>query len=258
MLNASRSIQYQKYEKSEAPSSESGDIIVEEHLTLMVNGEEWLTFMCTPLDLEALGIGFLYNENIIESMNEISNYTLCKNSAIDIWLTHEAKKPQEWLRTSGCTGGKTHHHRALVRARIENTKTLPPDDIFNSVELLLASQSLYRTARGVHCSILCDGKKVLHVSEDIGRHNTFDKLAGLSLMKPAENNPRMIVTTGRVSSEMMQKAARLGATTVISLTSPTTTSVTLAGELGVTLIGYARKSSFNVYTNNHLIIHPHP
>jgi len=110
-------------------------------------------------------------------------------------------------------------------------------------------QTLYRQTGGVHTSILSDGKRSILGAEDIGRHNTLDKLAGQMLMNGIKTNASVILTTGRISSEMMQKAIRLGVSVVISRTSPSSMSVELAEKQGITLIGYAKRHRFNVYTH---------
>jgi FdhD protein len=102
---------------------------------------------------------------------------------------------------------------------------------------------------GVHSSCLCDGQEAIITCEDIGRHNTLDKLAGRYLMGSYNVSKKVIVSTGRISSEMLQKSARIGAAFVISRTSPSSLSIELADHFGITLIGYAHRNQFNVYTH---------
>ena len=120
-------------------------------------------------------------------------------------------------------------------------------------EKLFDAQSLYRETGGVHTSGLCDGEKIVISAEDIGRHNTLDKIAGLCLMKNVWPETRILITTGRISSEMLQKAARMQAPILISRTSPSSLSIEMAERYGITLIGYARKHRFNVYSNKQRI-----
>jgi len=120
--------------------------------------------------------------------------------------------------------------------------------------MLLSSQELYRETGGVHTSALSDGEKILIVAEDIGRHNTLDKIAGRCLMENIWPDERILLTTGRISSEMLQKAARLGADAVISRTAPSSLAVEMAESLGITLIGYARRDRFNVYAHEERIV----
>ena len=87
------------------------------------------------------------------------------------------------------------------------------------------------------------------IGEDIGRHNTLDKIAGKILLDRIELNNRILLTTGRISSEMIQKASRIGASIVISYTSPSSLSLDAAQHMGITLIGYARRNQFRLYTH---------
>ena len=126
---------------------------------------------------------------------------------------------------------------------------LAPEAIGELVEQLFESQSLYRETGGVHTSLLSDGENVVVAAEDIGRHNTLDKIAGLCLLRNIWPNIRILITTGRISSEMLQKAARLRAPVLISRTSPSSLSIEMAQRYGITLVGYARRQRFNVYSN---------
>lgn len=237
-------------------NSEPGeiDVISEVPLSLTVNGELWLTFMCTPLDLEALAVGFLFNEEVIDSLNEIASIRVCsQGDNVDIWLEHHVDKPLTWNRTSGCTGGFTRMDH--TRSNIQSDKKLRANgavfdfqQITGLVDWLFEAQNLYRQAGGVHTSVLSDGRDILILAEDIGRHNTLDKIAGRCLLESIDSKNKLIITTGRVSSEMLYKSARIGATVLVSRTSPTTLSVDLAGEYGITLIGYARRDRFKVYS----------
>ena len=122
------------------------------------------------------------------------------------------------------------------------------------IEQLFGSQQLYRKVGGVHTSALSDGRRVRVVAEDIGRHNSVDKLAGLLMLEEIRMRKKILLTTGRISSEMLQKSARIGAAIVISRTSPSSLSIELAKKLGITLIGYARRDRFNVYSHPDRII----
>ncbi len=229
-------------------------------LSLTVNGDLWLTLMCTPLQQEALAIGFLYNEGIIESMDEIADVRLCAHGDnVDIWLTHAAERPASWRRTSGCTGGVT---AADLAARTDpdlirpTGPPLPPGRVAHLMRTLFASQEIYRESGGVHTSALSDGERVVAAAEDIGRHNTLDKIAGWCLLHNCWPDHRILLTTGRISSEMLQKAARMRVSIVISRTAPTSLSIQMAEAWGITLIGYARRDRFNIYTHPERIAVP--
>jgi FdhD protein len=229
------------------------EVIVEAPVSLTVNGEIWLTLLCTPIDLEALAVGFLYNESLIQNFDEIDSVHVCSSGDnIDVWLNHSVNKPEKWIRTSGCTGGIT-----FVRTEISTTSSsvlnlndthITPIQVNNILDELFQTQSLYREVGGVHTSVVSDGNSILASAEDIGRHNTLDKIAGHCLMEGINLSRPIIVTTGRISSEMLQKSSRLGASVVISRTAVSSLSIQMAQAWGITLIGYARRNQFRVYT----------
>jgi FdhD protein len=229
------------------------EVILESAVALTVNGEGWLTFRCTPVDLEALAAGFLFNEGIIQKKEEIASIRVCeKGDHIDVWINHRTEKPTTWQHTSGCTGGITaveSIQRPPVMEAFSKDEAITPGQVNQLLGLLIKSQQLYRLSGGVHTSVLSDGVAVTAFAEDIGRHNSLDKIAGLCLLHDLRPRRRILMTTGRISSEMIQKAARIGATLVISRTSPTSMSILLAEQAGILLIGYARGSQFSVYTH---------
>jgi FdhD protein len=230
---------------------QSVDVIAEQGVTLTVNNSVWLTFMCTPLDLEALAIGFLYNEEIIQSIDDVASVRVCPGEDnIDVWLHRSAELPEKWIRTSGCSGGKTTIQQINSPAyKSKNDGMISPESIGRLMKELIEVQELYKQSGGVHMSAISDGKCILASAEDIGRHNTLDKLAGKCLLQQIAPKQNIILTTGRISSEMIQKAGRMGASLVISRTSPTTLSIKIADELGITLVGYAHRDHFNVYSH---------
>jgi FdhD protein len=252
-MEAARRFGYRRYEEGSFREIDA-DVIAEATVTLAVNGRPWLSFLCTPRDLEALGAGFLYNEGVISSKDEIGLVDVCgTRRLVDIWLTRDVERPTNWLRTSGCTGGFSSNRgegeTKPEYAIDDGGLVMTPAEVTGLVERLSQYQELYRATGGVHTSVLADRDRVLLSVEDIGRHNTLDKIAGRCLLDGVAPAQRVLLTTGRVSSEMIQKAARFGAAMVISRTSPTALSVELAERWGVTLIGYARPHRFDVYSH---------
>jgi len=251
MITPQKAIQYERYEFQKWEHHDA-ETIVETPVSLTVNGTVWLSFMCTPVYLEAMAVGFLYNEGVIEAMEDVADVRVCEHGDnVDVWLNHQVEQPTSWRRTSGCTGGVTAVD-LLARPDVsfeENRFKVGPEAIGRLVEMLFESQELYRETGGVHTSALSDGETVLLSAEDIGRHNTLDKIAGLCLMNNVWPETRILITTGRISSEMLQKAARLQAPILISRTSPSSLSIEMAERYGITLIGYARRQRFNVYSN---------
>ena len=247
-IQAKEPLQYYQYDSGDWKLVDTG-VIVEQPVTLTVNGEIWLELLCTPVDLEALAVGFLFNEGIIQSAEAIRHVEACTSGKnVDVWLSHAADRPKHWRRTSGCGGGMTSTDPESQPGEAVGTFCLTPEAVCALSGQLLEVQGLYREVRGVHTSALSDGERLLVVAEDVGRHNTIDKISGHCVLNGIFPAQRILLTTGRISSEMLQKASRLGAAMVVSRSSPTSLSVRLAQQLGITLIGYAHRDRFNVYT----------
>lgn len=238
--------EYQKWENHDA------ETIVETPVSLTVNGQTWITFMCTPIHLEALAVGFLFNEGLVRQWEEVEDVRVCEHGDnVDVWLSHPVEQPLNWRRTSGCTGGVTAVD-LLAKPDVnfsETQREVKSETILALVGQLFESQELYRDTGGVHTSALSDGEKVLAAADDIGRHNTLDKIAGICLMNQLWPETRILITTGRISSEMLQKSAAIQAPILISRTSPSSLSIEMAERYGITLIGYARKHRFNIYSH---------
>jgi FdhD protein len=240
------------WQKNDAP------IISEKPVSLSVNGESWLTFMCTPSDLEELAVGFLYNEEIIQKKHDIASLRVCpEGDNIDVWLNMAVQKPEKWTRTAGCSGGETTAIKGQMlggELKTQDGFRLTPEKLGDLVHQLGVAQELYKKSGGVHTSALSDGEKILISAEDIGRHNTLDKIAGHCLLEDIYPTTILILTTGRVSSEMIQKSGRMHALVVISRTSPSSLSVQMATDLGISLIGYARQNQFTIYSHPERVI----
>ncbi len=249
-MDIDTSVQFRRFSIHSGWSPVDARVISEASVGLTVNGAYWLSFLCSPTELEAMAAGFLFNEGLIQSADEIALVQPCADhSNVDIWLNHSVQKPSAWKRTSGCGGGSTADAAPRPAVRVAAQNTYSAQELLACMDQLLAAQQTYRETGGIHSSALSDGERVLLHSEDIGRHNTLDKLAGKLLFSPLPLPRRILLTTGRISSEMLQKSARLQAEVVISRTSPTSESVRLAAEAGITLIGYARRAAMNVYAH---------
>lgn len=241
---------YLRYSSTTGWSQVDARVIGETKVLMSVNGVEWLSFLCTPDSLEELALGFLYNEGVIDSLAEVADVQLCPDgSHVDVWINHAVKQPERWMRTSGCGGGATSSQAPLSTVPLKTGPSISPNVLLACMNQLQEAQEIYKETGGIHCSALSDGEKILLHCEDIGRHNTLDKLAGHILRSGIHTAGLILLTTGRVSSEMLQKAARMRAEVVVSRTSPTSSSIQLAEQAGITLAGYARREHINVYTH---------
>jgi len=229
------------------------NIITEKSLLLTLNDKPLLDFMCTPIDIENLVTGFLFTEGLIQTIDEIISIEMCDNlDQVNIWINHAIDNSLHWVRTSGCTGGysslELERDESIQPVLEEEISTITPENVCSLIDQLLHSQSIYLNTGGIHTSAISNGATILYSAEDIGRHNTIDKLAGM-MLRNSLNPPIFVITTGRVSSEMVKKMIKMRVSVCISRTSPTALSIEHAENSGITLIGYARRDSFIVYSH---------
>ncbi len=230
----------------------SGHVIEEITLTIYVNGEEFVSIMGTPLNQDWLAVGFLMNEGIIEDLDAIKDIRVTKDGCcIDVWLNRGVNLPQKMVLTSGCGGGLTQEETRIMIEPLPPGIETSPDLILKAYTHLQTKDSLYAAARGIHAAGLLDleSGELLQVTEDIGRHNAIDKLHGACLFQGIKMDGRALITTGRISSEMLRKGAFMRCPIIASRTSPTSAAVDLAKKWKITLVGYARHGKLRVYSN---------
>lgn len=248
---------YELYEDDERHAVD-GAVVEEGLVRIHVNGRELATFMCTPHDLEHLALGFLRSEGIIQGLDDVRLLAPCPSrTCIDVWLRRaDVELPRRAILTSGCGGGITFDDLSQRVAPLTSPLRVTPQQIEDGMRQLMAAATLYRLTRGVHTSALSDGQRLVAVAEDVGRHNTLDKLWGACLQRGIDPADHLLFATGRISSEMLNKAAKMRAPVVISHTSPTSLSVQLAREWDMLVVGYVRGSGFKVYTGHWRLIAP--
>ena len=228
-----------------------GGVIDEQLLEIYVNGQSLATMMCSPVQLDALAVGFMVNEGVIESADEIG--LLQKNlpeSVIDVILTHdEVKLPRRMILTTGCGGGVTGQELSRTQPALESDFSTSPAVITRLMRQLQGAAALYNAVRGVHTAVLGDEAGLLISAEDVGRHNAVDKVAGQALLDGIETRDRILLTSGRISSEMLGKARRMSVPIVASRTAPTSVTVELAEAWNICVVGYVRQGGMRVYTH---------
>lgn len=232
-------------------------VVEERPLALYVNGQELVALLCTPSKLEALVVGFLSFEGIIRSPDDIQSLTILDEGGYaDVRLASDFVLPRRRVHTSGCGGGITFSLESRGSAALQDDSTLDPWSLFPLIRTLYAEARGYRESRGIHAAALAEGEKLLIVAEDVGRHNALDKVCGEAMLRGIPTTGKLLLATGRISSEMLRKAAHMGTPVVVSRTSATTLSIDLAKRLGLTLIGYIRGDSFTVYSHPERLVIP--
>ncbi|MCB0211015.1 MAG: formate dehydrogenase accessory sulfurtransferase FdhD [Anaerolineae bacterium] len=225
--------------------------VIEEGLVcISVNGQELATFMCTPHHLEELALGFLRSEGIIQSLADVDLLTLSESgTCVDVWLRDLSfDLPKRAIITSGCGGGVTFDDLSGRHSPLTGGQIIAPFQIEQLMKKLHLAADLYNQVRGVHTSALSDGHELLLVAQDVGRHNTIDRLWGQALQQQIPTEGKILLASGRISSEMLNKAAKMQIPIVVSRTSPTSLSLQLGRAWNITIIGYARGNRFRVYS----------
>ncbi len=248
-LAGAKPLSYQVVEGGEV-SRVDGGVIDEQLLSIYVNGQSLATMMCSPLQLEALAVGYLYNEGVIEAADEIALLqSNIPNSVVDVILTRdEVQLPRRMILTTGCGGGMTGQELTKAHPPLESAFKTTPDAILRLMRELQGAAALYNAVRGVHTAVLGDETGLLISAEDVGRHNAVDKVAGQALLEKINTRDRILLTSGRISSEMLGKARRMRIPIVASRTAPTSITVELAGAWDICVIGYVRRGGMRVYT----------
>lgn len=238
--------------------------VVEEALAcISLNGSEVATFMCSPHQLDKLAIGFLYNEGFINSMADIHHLRVSKKeTCVDVWLKDTSiSVPERQITTAGCGGGVTFDDLSQKHEPLDIDLAVSASELATLMRQLHLGATLYQRSRGIHTAALADTKQLLLQVEDIGRHNCLDKLRGAALVEEIETHGRILISSGRISSEMLNKARRLQTPIVCSRTSPTSMSVALAQAWNITIVAYLRQDRMRVYTHPERIYetaHTHP
>jgi FdhD protein len=227
------------------------EVIEEGFVSIFVNGVELATVMSSPREQDRLALGFLCNEGIIAGLDDVRAVHVCPSgTCVDVWLKHaDFVRPERIILTSGCGGGVTFDDLTKSMIPLNTNRTITPERLSALLIEMQQHATLYARSRGVHTSALSDGETLVAMAEDVGRHNTIDKLRGMCLIEGIDPHGLILLCTGRISSEMINKAARMGCPVVASRTSPTSMSVRLARDWNITLVGYVRRDSMKVYAH---------
>jgi FdhD protein len=225
-------------------------VVEERPLALYVNGAELATLLCTPTKVECLVVGFLCFEGVVSGLDAIQSLEAHPEAGVvDVRVRGEFQPPRRKIFTSGCTGGITFSLNGRGEP-LAGQYHLEPARVVPLIKELFARATGYQQSRGIHAAALADPVDgVLLVAEDVGRHNALDKILGEALLTGVPTEGRILLSTGRISTEMLRKGVFMRTPFIISRTSPTAASVELARRFGITVIGYVRGDSFNIYSH---------
>ncbi|MBI5604535.1 MAG: formate dehydrogenase accessory sulfurtransferase FdhD [Deltaproteobacteria bacterium] len=230
-------------------------------LTIYLNDHEVVTLLCLGDHLESLAIGFLKSEGLISVLQNIKSVFVDEaDRLVRVEIEEETDLAEKlFMRrtlTSGCGKGTTFYNAldTLITEKIDSTLQISTDQVFHLMHRLAEASALYKITGGVHNSALATVEDLVLFRTDIGRHNAVDKLYGECFLKNVFLEDKVLITTGRITSEILIKTSRMGIPVLISRSAATTMAISLAQQVGVALIGYVRGKNLVVYTGRERVI----
>ncbi len=229
-------------------------------VALTYNGSTHAVMMASPADLEDFALGFSLSEGIIARPDDLLSMEILEHDLgceIRMWLSEACSGAYRTRRRAlagpvgcGLCGVESLEEALRPAPKVVGTLQLPPGAIAAAMADLFEAQRLNREARAIHAAALWRPVQgLIAIREDVGRHNALDKLAG-SLARAGELcSASMVLLTSRVSVEMVQKAARMGAPIIAAISAPTALAVRVAEGCGLTLVAVAREESYEVFTH---------
>ncbi len=235
---------------------EEAFIIAEKPVTLFLNDREVVTLLATPKDLRELAVGFMLSEGWLREDKPIAGVEADPSQGIArVRVNYRLPLTEKvFLRrtiTSGCGRGMIFYNvlDSLGARKVRYSRKISSERIFRLMKDLGQSSLLYRRSGSVHGAALADSRKIRLFYEDIGRHNAVDKVLGGAFLQGVKPEGKILLTTGRISSEILVKVMKRRIPFLCSFSGPTDLAVEMAREMGITLLGYVRGSRMRVYAN---------
>ncbi|MGG0237692.1 formate dehydrogenase accessory sulfurtransferase FdhD [Bacillus rhizoplanae] len=251
-----------RYEQEEFKHIEDS-IVTEFPVTVKINGQEFVTMVSTPEYIEDMVIGFLASEGIIRKYEDIDEiwvqdkegYVHVKTTKINPYY----RDIQNKRYITSCCGmsrqGFVFANDALTAKKMNDIRVkISAQDCFRLMNDMQQSAATFQHTGGVHNAALCDVNGIVLSRMDIGRHNALDKIYGHCLKNNISIGDKIIVFSGRISSEILLKVAKIGCEVILSKSAPTELALELAEQLGITTIGFIRNQSLNVYTHPERVV----
>ncbi|WP_025028942.1 formate dehydrogenase accessory sulfurtransferase FdhD [Caldalkalibacillus mannanilyticus] len=238
------------------------NIVTEYPLTIMLNGDEFATIVCTPTHLDELVVGFLASEGMILVYSDIKSLSIDDSRGFAYVELHRLPKRSmdfHSKRFIGSCCGKSRqafyfHNDVHTAKNIRSHMTIPPQTCLRLMASMEEQSQIFKLTGGVHNAGLCDKDTLLTARTDIGRHNALDKLYGYCLIQRVPIRDKLIVFSGRVSSEILLKVAKIGIGLILSKSAPTELALSIADELNITVVGFIRNKTCNIYTHPERIV----
>jgi len=241
-----------KFQRDHAPEELTECVAVEELLQIVLNDQLIATLACSPVNLRELAVGYLISEGIIGHIDSVSEPTQTDDGyTVTVKVSARRLVDQGGLAkrvlTSGCAGGRSST-QSPSQPLVVVPVTVRREQLAQLVSRMADSSQVFQQTGGVHSAALCTSEEILFCADDIGRHNAVDKVIGWAVLNNIDLKDKLLVSTGRISAEIVLKAARSRITIVASRGAPTSRALNLARGLSLTVIGFVRGRRMTVYT----------
>lgn len=230
-------------------------LIREEKYTIFINGKKFTSVMLVPQLEKEFVYGFLFTSRIIDDVDDIKDFRMCENKNIYIYLKNLDFEFQDekWTVTSGCGGGKVLEKTYSDFEKISIDFKITAKQILEMFKRLESESNLHAFTRCVHKAYYFGSDGFEFTCEDVGRHNTIDKVIGAVLLNKRSFDG-VVLTTGRLTSEMMLKCARAKIPIVVSRTAPSKLGLEIAKNANITMIGLTSLKGFTVFNGVERVI----
>jgi len=224
-------------------------LAIEKKIKIFINDQEIVSLSASPIYVKELITGFLKTEEILKGdwcHEKISIYDNGKEIEVKVSLEGFVSLENKTI-TSGCMSSVSFIKD--LKSKIEDDLKINPEKLFTLFKDFQTNSLLFKKTGCIHAAGLADENNILFIAEDVGRHNAVDKVIGWALLNKLSFKRKIMLVSGRISSEMVLKTAKWKIPMIVSRTAPTSLAVELADKVNLTIIGFLRGNRFNIYTS---------
>ncbi|KPK77577.1 MAG: hypothetical protein AMJ79_02765 [Phycisphaerae bacterium SM23_30] len=241
-------------------AAQERQVVREAPLTIEIKNVGTYTIMCTPCDTVALAVGFAFSEGLIESRDDINLLTKCPDDSnvIRMQLAPQKEAPggeRRLLIVSSCGMCGSEDMEKLINSlpKVADNVRLTGKQLVQLTERLRTEQEIFQRTGGTHAAGIVRDEQLIAAGEDVGRHNAFDKAIGRCLLDGINPAATIAVLSGRISFELVAKAARTGVELIAAVSAPSTLAIEVARRCRITLCGFVRQTEATIYSHPHRI-----
>ena len=255
---ASRPLTFEVEAVNERGEALPTPIAGEHPLTLYVDKRELVTLMTLGQAPEALAIGYLRNQRLVNSIEEIAAVQVdWETDAVAVTTRKAIKGLRERMRkrtvTTGCGQGTVFGDLMdeIESIKLRDDVRLSEETLYALLDAVRRHETIYKSAGAVHGCALADGAEIIYFVEDVGRHNAVDAIAGQMWLDRIDGSDKIFYTTGRLTSEMVIKAAQMEIPFLVSRSGLTQMGYEIANKVGITMLGRAVNKHYLLFTGKH-------